>query len=145
METKQKIKLLSDLQGALDNPELKELIINGMSSGEFIYKIFCEAVQNELNTILSGQKKETPSTIDKWENLLKTLDSSMVLQVLKSMNEKLQKDSPKVTTNTIVESERKMPPEDLIADSQEELKRKWEQQQISANTKRQRGGMAGPF
>jgi len=144
MDNKEKIKLLSDLQAALDNAELKELILNSVSSGKFIYELFSRAVQEELDALLTNTKKEAPAEVDRWSELLKTLDSSLVLKVLESMHKKL--DAPAAAPQVSQKPKAapaNFPPEETGLDSQEELKRRWEQQQLVA--KKPRGSIAGPL
>lgn len=148
MDNKEKIRLLADLQDAIENEELKELII-GLPSGEKVFSIFETALSKELEALLAGKTPEEVQKEEQWSTLVQSLDKSMVLHVLRSMDEKLSqpKDTPaSVPTQRGAKGQTtSFPPEESEPVDQEELKRRWQEQQLSAGTGRQRGGTAGPF
>lgn len=146
MDNKEKIRLLADLQDAMENEELKELVI-ALPSGEKVFSIFEAALSKELEALLAGKTQEETKKEEQWSSLIQSLDKSMVLHILRSMNDKLAQPSgaPAPTQGGAPQPAGNFPPEETEAVDQEELKRRWQEQQLSAGTGRQRGGVAGPY
>lgn len=139
VETKEKIKLLADLQSAIDNEELKELV-EGLPSGEKIFQIFQAALNAELQQLLSGKTDGEAFKEQEFSDLIKTLDQSMVLSVLRSINDKLNTTSATETRPVASQSSQEPgePPP-----NQEELERQWKEQQYKQSSLR--GASTGIF
>jgi len=137
MDTKEKIKLLADLQGAVDNEDLRGAI-SALPSGAFIWEKVLNSLNGELEAILSGKvHKSDAVALETLAALLQRLDRTMVVQVLRTLDTKL---SQSVTTNPAYPPLEENPP------NQEELQRQWEQQQLGQTpSKRGRSSVAGPF
>lgn len=131
MEIKEKIKLLGDLQSAIDNNELKSLI-EELPSGGFIWNKFSESMTRELDSLLSGKSIPEQKKLEELSVVISRLDNSVVVNLLRSLGQKL--DSPaqppaspgrKAAPTTQAPVVAEEPPE-----SQEEMKRRWEDQQL---------------
>lgn len=138
MDTKEKIKLLADLQAAIDNEDLKGAI-SALPSGSFIWTKVLGSLTSELETILSGKiNKADSAALESLAGTLQRLDRSVVVQILKTLDTKLSQTTSNSNPN--------LPPLEE-PESQAELQRKWEMQQLQQQEpiKRGRSSVAGPF
>jgi hypothetical protein len=141
MDMKEKIKLLGDLQASVDNPEVQELLKN-LPSGEKVFELFSKAVTSEIEGILSGNPIKATEKLSDLTALFQKLDNSIVVSVLRSVNEKLGAPSG-VPVQQAPQVPRNEPEE--APESQDDMKRRWESQQLGAPQGSRRGGIPGQW
>lgn len=145
MDTKEKIKLLADLQSAIDNEELKKTVL-ALPSGEKIWDNILSSLNKELETLLSGNVKPAEAAaVANLAKLLERMDRSLVVTMLRSIDEKLARapGTPPAQQTQPVPAPAYPPLETPV--DQEELQREWERQQLANSKPRGRSSAAGPF
>lgn len=160
MDKKEKIKLLSDVQAALENEELKQMV-NNLPSGQFLWGHIHKNLNNVLEQLLENNTPETIRAVSDAETkaakvveLLEKISANPVIDVLQRINQNLsapqQKSSQPQQTpvgNGTLTATNNRSDSAIIAATQEELKQEWEEQQRrNASQSRRRGsGAFGPY
>ena len=158
MDKKEKIKLLGDVQSALENPELKQMVV-GLPSGQFLWEHIHKNLNNVLEQLLENNTPETVRSVSDAEaraakvvELLEKISSNPVIDVLQRINQNLSSPQPSKPTQTPVGNgtlTTTNPRQDsaIMSATQEELRQEWEEQQRqNASQSRRRGGGAfGPY
>jgi len=156
MDKKEKIKLLSDVQSALENEALKEGILT-LPSGEFLWGHIQKSLNIVLEQLLENNNPETAKAISEVEEkavklaaLFKEISSNPVVEVLQRINQNLSSPTPKqqqpVGNGTTAANQRT--PSPVLTATQEELQREWEEQQRQnavPSRRRGGGGAFGPY
>lgn len=89
MEIKEKIKKLSSLQSVIENHKLQELI-QGLPEGQFVWDVFVEAVEGQMEMILSGESPKAVLALSGLEEMIKGIETSKVLGLLQNIQAKLE-------------------------------------------------------
>ena len=156
MDKKEKIKLLSDVQSALENEVLKEGILS-LPSGEFLWGHIQKSLNAVLEQLLENNNPETVKAVSEVEEkaakiaaLFKEISSNPVVEVLQRINQNLSSPTPKQQTpvgNGTLTTTSPRTPSPVITATQEELQKEWEEQQRqNAIPSRRRGsGAFGPY
>jgi len=157
MDKKEKIKLLSDVQSALENEVLKEGILS-LPSGEFLWGHIQKSLNTVLEQLLENNNPETVKAVSEVEEkatklaaLFKEISSNPVVEVLQRINQNLSSPAPKQQTpvgnGTLATTASPRTPSPVITATQEELQKEWEEQQRqNAIPSRRRGsGAFGPY
>jgi len=158
MDKKEKIKLLGDVQSALENTELKQMVA-GLPSGQFLWEHIHKNLNNVLEQLLENNTPETVRSVSDAEakatkvvELLEKISSNPVIDVLQRINQNLSNPQPSkpaqtpVGNGTLTATSNRQD-STIIAATQEELKQEWEEQQRrnSAQTRRRGSGAFGPY
>lgn len=161
MDKKEKIKLLSDVQSALENDELRESVLN-LPSGEFLWGHIQKSLNSVLEQLLENNTPETIRAVSEAEekaakvaSLLEQIAANPVIDVLQRINQNLSAPQQKpaqpqqtpVGNGTLTTTSNRSDSA-IISATQDELKREWEEQQRrnSATPSRRRGsGAFGPY
>jgi hypothetical protein len=156
MDKKEKIKLLSDVQSALENEDLKENVLS-LPSGEFLWGHIQKSLNAVLEQLLENNNPETAKAISEVEEkavklaaLFKEISSNPVVEVLQRINQNLSSPTPKQQTpvgNGTLTTTSPRTPSPVITATQEELQREWEEQQRqnAVPSRRRGGGAFGPY
>lgn len=160
MDKKEKIKLLSDVQAALENEDLKQMV-NDLPSGQFLWGHIHKNLNNVLEQLLENNTPETVRAVSdaeqkaaKISELLEKIAANPVIDVLQRINQNLisvpQKPAqPQQTSvgNGTLTTTNSRSDSAIITATQEDLKAEWEEQQRrNASQSRRRGsGAFGPY
>jgi uncharacterized protein (DUF2126 family) len=151
VNTKEKIKLLSDMQEALDSEELK-LAVLALSSGERIWQVFERSIQAEVAEILSPAKAEakeivaTEKSITQIARTVLAIENSNTYSLLKSIHSKLDGSLSAAPTPQPQQQAQARAPDyqEEEPESQEEMQRKFEEQVTRPVPRNPRGRGSGP-
>jgi hypothetical protein len=121
MDRKEKIKLLADLNGALDSKELKAAIERAPSGG-FIWELLSGALNANIDSLLSDEagdsefvtqltasREETIKAVEQLRGQLDAIRESPVMTILAKMGATLQaanaNSSPQAEAGTVATSQ----------------------------------------
>ena len=103
MDKKEKIKLLSDVQSALENDKLRESVLN-LPSGEFLWGHIQKSLNSVLEQLLENNTPETIRAVSEAEEkaakvaaLLEQISANPVIDVLQRINQNLSVPQQKPT------------------------------------------------
>lgn len=162
MDKKEKIKLLSDVQSALENDELKQSVLN-LPSGDFLWGHIQSSLNNVLEQLLENNTPETVRSVTEVEEkaikvaqLLEQIATNPVIDVLQRINHNLSTPQPQqkstqqstpVGNGNLTATSNRSEASPIISATQDELKREWEEQQRrdSSQSRRRGSGAFGPY
>lgn len=160
MDKKEKIKLLGDVQSALENEELHKTITQ-LPSGQFLWGHIQKSLNSVLEQLLENNNPETIRAVSEAEQkaakvaeLLEKISGNPVIDVLQRINQNLSNPQQKpiqpqqtpVGNGTLTATSNRQDSAILTA-TQEDLKREWEEQQRqnSIPSRRRGSGAFGPY